>query len=62
MSITSSFLGSKVRQKIISKKSKIYKNSQKKNLNQKNTKLTLKKVPSDGNQWKNALFIVNYVI
>jgi hypothetical protein len=58
VSLTSSFRGSKVKQKIIREKSKISKNSQ----NQKITKLPSKKVLSHENRLKNALFTANNVI
>jgi hypothetical protein len=52
-----------VRLKIICEKSKIYKKSQKASkIKKKNTKLPSKKVPSYGNRWKKALFLVTYVI
>jgi hypothetical protein len=59
VSLTASFRGSKVRQKIIREKSKIYILLQK---IKKNTKLSSKKVLGHKNRWKNALFTANYVI
>jgi hypothetical protein len=57
VSLTASFLGSKVKQKIICEKCRIYKNSQ------NDLKITFNKVAKvHENRWKNALFTVNYVI
>jgi hypothetical protein len=59
VSLTASFRGSKVRQKIIREKSKIYENSQNAI---KITKLPSKKVLSHENRLKNILFTANIVI
>jgi hypothetical protein len=52
MSRTASFLGSKVRQKIICEKSKIYKNFHNALKIKKHTKLPSKEGPNHENQWK----------
>jgi hypothetical protein len=59
VSLTASFRGSKVRQKTIRDKTKIFKNSQNAIKIKKITKLPSKKVLSHENRLKNALFTAN---
>jgi hypothetical protein len=61
VSLTASFRGSKVRQKIIREKLKIYKNSQNAIKLKKSPKY-LQKVLSHENRFKNALFTANNMI
>jgi hypothetical protein len=62
VSLTASFRGSKVRNKIILEKSKIYKNYQNAIKIKKSPNYLKKKVLSHENRLKNALFIANIVI
>jgi hypothetical protein len=63
MSLTALFLGSKIRHKIICEKSKIYKNSRNAlEIQMKKHKILQNDCLVMGIGWKNALFIVNYVI
>jgi hypothetical protein len=59
VSLTASFRGSKVRQKIIREKSKYYKNSQNAIKIKKSFNYLQKKVISNENRSKNALFTAN---